>query len=380
MEEESKIAFLEKIKISIFGLENYQKLATQKVGKTIGYLAKLMLIFVFILSIVLTYRFSVTVGNVKKYVENELEEVYFENNILTINKKEQSDGHIIVEDEELLNGKLIIDTNELTEEEINSYTDEVKGYTNGIVILKDKVIFKTAATAASASISFADIAEQYHLVRLDKQDIIDMLSGSNAWILYVIFFITMAIYLFIIYFSSVLVDALLYSLLGYITGIFSKLRLIYSATYNIAVHALTLPIILNLIYMVVNIFTGYTIKYFDIMYMAITCIYIITAILMIKSDMIKRQMELSRIISEQEKVKQEMQRKEQERKEEEERERIRKEDEKKRQEEKEKEKNNKEDEPEEKSKEKTDKKEKKQREPRETQGPQPEANIKPSNS
>lgn len=375
MEEESKISFWKKIKISIFGLEDYKKLATQKVVKTIGYLAKLMLIFVFIISIALTYRFSTSVGDAKNYIENELQEVHFENNVLTVVAKERSQEPIIIENEDTLNGKIIIDTGELTEEQINAYTDDVKGYTNGILILRNKIIFKTSATATYATISFADITEQYNLVKLDKQEIVDMLSSSNAWSLYLVFFITMFIYLFIIYFSSVLMDALLYSLLGYFTGILSKLRIKYSATYNIAVHALTLPIILNIIYMIVNIFTGYTIKYFDIMYMAITCIYIITAILMIKSDMIKKQMELSRIISEQEKVKQEMDRKEQERKEEEEKERIRKEDEKKRQEEKEK----KEDDLEDKSKGKTDKKEKKSREPRENESPQPEANIKPSN-
>ena len=70
------------------------------------------------------------------------------------------------------------------------------------------------------------------------------------------------------------------------------------------------------------------------MYMAITCIYIFTAILMIKSDVIKKQFELSKIIAEQERIRAEMARKEQEQKEEEERERVRKEDEKKRQEEK----------------------------------------------
>ena len=375
MEEGNKISFGKKIKISIFGLEDYKKLATQKVVKTIGYLAKLMLIFVFIISIALTYRFSASVGDAKNYIENELQEVHFENNVLTVVAKERPQEPIIIENEDTLNGKIIIDTGELTDEQINAYTDDVKGYTNGILILRNKIIFKTSATATYATISFADITEQYNLVKLDKQDIVDMLSNSNAWSLYVVFFITMFIYLFIIYFSSVLMDALLYSLLGYFTGILSKLRIKYSATYNIAVHALTLPIILNIIYMIVNIFTGYTIKYFDIMYMAITCIYIITAILMIKSDMIKKQMELSRIISEQEKVKQEMDRKEQERKEEEEKEKIRKEDEKKRQQEKEK----KEDDLEDKSKGKTDKKEKKSREPRENESPQPEANIKPSN-
>ena len=93
------------------------------------------------------------------------------------------------------------------------------------------------------------------------------------------------------------------------------LRLKYSAVYNIAIYSLTLPITLSLIYEVVNLLTGYTITYFSIMYMAITCIYVFTAILMIKSDVIKKQMELSKIIEEQERIKQEIERKEQEKKE-----------------------------------------------------------------
>lgn len=359
MEEENKISFWNKIKISIFGLENYQALVVQKISKTLGYLAKLMMILVFLLTIVLTYRFGITLNNVKQYIENNILDAYFEDNTLTIIPKESDSKSIIIEDEDILNGKLIIDTNNLTEEEISNYTDEVKSYTNGIVILKDKIIFKTSSTAVSSTILFSDIAGRYNIVKVDKQDIINILSGSDIWVLYITFFIIMYIYLFIVYFSTILIDALIYSLLGHITGIISRLRLKYSGTYNIAVHALTLPVILNFIYIIVNNITGYTIKYFDIMYMAITCIYIITAILMIKSDVIKKQMELSKIISEQEKVKAEMERKEQEKREEEEKERIGKKDEKQRQQEKDK------------SKEKNDK---------EKEEPQPEANIKSTNS
>lgn len=357
MEEDVKISFWKKLKISIFGLEDYQKLAVQKTGKTIGYLAKLMLIFAFILSIVLTYQFTSSVDKVKQYIENQFEEISYQDGILKVVQKNNEKNPIVIVDEERLSAKFIIDTDDLTNEQVDKHAEEVKGYTNGIVILKDRIIVKTGMAAASTTVNLKDIADQYHVVKLDKQDILSMLSGSNIWMLYIAFFITMYIYLFIIYFSTVLVDALLYSLLGYIAGVFSRLRLKYSATYNIAVHALTVPIILNLIYIAVNMLTGYTIKYFDIMYMAITSIYVITAVLMIKSDVIKRQMELSKIISEQEKVKQELERKEQEKREEEEKERVRKEDEKKRKEEKQK-------------KEKENK--------GENNGPQPEANIKPN--
>ena len=307
MEEEVKISFWKKLKTSIFGLEEYQKLAAQRLGKTVGYLAKLMFIFAFIV-IVITCRFGTALNQAKQYVENEISDIYFENNILKVTPKGQMQESIVVEDEKTLNGKLIIDTQDLTQEQINSYIEDAKGYQNGIVILKDKIVFKTAMTAIPTTISLQDIATQYNIVKLDKQDILNMVSGNNIYVIYGVFLIIMCIYLLIIYLSTVLIDAILYSFLGYITGMFSKLRLKYSACYNIAVHALTLPIILNLVYMVINILTGYTIQYFDIMYMAVTSIYIITAVLMIKSDMIKKQIELSKIITEQEKVRQEMER------------------------------------------------------------------------
>ena len=62
------------------------------------------------------------------------------------------------------------------------------------------------------------------------------------------------------------------------------------------------------------------------MYTAISYIYVIYSILIIKSDFIKKQAELTKILSEQEKVKEELAKKEQEKKEEEEKERIRKKD------------------------------------------------------
>lgn len=64
----------------------------------------------------------------------------------------------------------------------------------------------------------------------------------------------MFVYMFIIYLSTTLLDAILYSFLGYITGISVNLRIRYKNVYNVAIYSMTLPIILNLIYMIVNIF------------------------------------------------------------------------------------------------------------------------------
>ena len=308
MEEEVKISFWKKLKISIFGLEDYKKLVVQKTSKTISYIVILMLIFTFFLTLAITYRFSGTVNKVKQYIDQNIETINFNNGKISITQKENN----VISTDKLFDGKVIIDTTEnLTNEQINKYEEEIKNYYNGAVILQDKVILK-----------------------FEKQDLMNALSENNVYKIYVAFYIVMFIYLFVVYLSTVLLDAILYSLIGCITGILSNLRIRFRNVYNIAIYSLTLPIILNLIYMIVNILTGYTIKYFDVLYMAITCIYVIAAILIIRSDIIKQQIELSKIMQEQEKVRQEMEEKERQKKEEEEKERIRKKDEKERQEQK----------------------------------------------
>ena len=109
---------------------------------------------------------------------------------------------------------------------------------------------------------------------------------------------------------------------------------------KIDVHSLTLPILLNALTILLYTFTGFKITYFDAMYMGIACIYIVAAILMIKSDVIKNQKELAKIIEEQLRIKMEMEKGKENKKQEE----KEKEDEEEQKEEKKEKKENKEDE------------------------------------
>lgn len=361
MEEESKMSLWQKIKASIVKLEEYQKLATQKIGKTIGYLAVLVAIFTFFVTLCVTYKFHQTVNSAAQYIDQNIEVLNFKQGVLTITAKDKPEQGVMIDEEQGFNGKIIIDTSDLSQEQIDTYTKEIGNYTNGILILKNKIILRPNQINMTGTISLEEIANQLNLVNVEKQDITNFIFGNKMYELDVAFFIVMFIAIFINFIATTLLDVILYSIIAYAVGVCTRLRLRYKAAYNIAAYSLTLPIILNMLYAIINILTGYTISYFSIMYMAITCIYIITAILMIKSDVIKKQMELSKIIAEQEKVKQELARRELEKQEEEERERVRKEDEKKRQEEKKK------------------KEEGEKKLPKGEGSPQPEANINPSN-
>lgn len=84
-----------------------------------------------------------------------------------------------------------------------------------------------------------------------------------------------------------------------------NINLKYKSVYNISVYALTLSIILYMIYIALNVLTGFYIRLFDIAYNAISYIYIATAILMIKSDLTKQQIEVTKIVEVQKQIQEE---------------------------------------------------------------------------
>ena len=122
----------------------------------------------------------------------------------------------------------------------------------------------------------------------------------------------MLIYMFVLYFMSIWLDIVLLGALGFFTALILRLHLRFSAMCKIAIHSLTLPILLNALVVLIETFTNFRVEYFQIMYIGIAYIYIITAILMIKSDIMKNQKELAKIIEEQEKVRQELEKQKEE--------------------------------------------------------------------
>lgn len=335
--EEKKLSFFKKIRISIFDFDGYQNLAAEKISRTIGYIALLMVILSVVIALAYTYQFASMINGVKNYISSEVAEINFEDyNITVIPNNGEEITQIDVDN--MINAKIIINTQTDDEEKIQNSINTINTVENGILILKDRIIIKNSIYANPIEYSIKDICKEYNINVINKDTVLEMLSGNEIKTMYFMFFGIMAIYMFIVYLSSLLIDILLLSLLAYIVARISGLRLKYSAIYNIATYALTLPIILNMIYAAVNILTGFTIEYFQIMYTTIASIYIITAILMIKSDVIKKQLELNKIIEEQERIKQELKLKEEQEKEKAEEERRRKEREKKDKEEERKEK------------------------------------------
>ena len=140
---------------------------------------------------------------------------------------------------------------------------------------------------------------------------------SLFFAIFIVGFILISIYL--------ILDIIILSLLVNIFAMILIIRMKPSACFNIAVHAISLSLILLLIYQIVLLTIGFEIKYFSIMYRGISYIYAFTALILIRSSLIKQKMELTAIIQKQKEIKADMERQEQEKKEKEENEKKEKE-------------------------------------------------------
>lgn len=306
MEDENtkKMNFFKRIITSIKDFDKYQIFALEKTSTAIKYLMLLMLIFSMVIAATFTYRFKTSVDDAIKYFNDNIYEINYKEDILSVNENKEI---IILTDKEIL--PIVIINTGANEEQKNKYIDDISKYDSGIILLKDKIIYQNAMLTQNIEYNYKDIANNYAITQFNKGAVIDTINSFNTLQVYYSFFIAAFIYMFIIYFTSTLLDALMLAILGYLVGRVIGIKIKFSASFNMGIYALTLPVILNLIYIVVNTFTGFYVKYFQWMYTTISYIYMIVAILIIKTDLITRQIELMKIVEEQEKVRKELEEK-----------------------------------------------------------------------
>jgi len=304
MEGNNKIGFLKRVLYSIKDFEKYQEFALENKAIAIRYIMKIVFLLSLVISICFIFRFAAIVKEGINYFRNDFPNLYFSNNELTV----ETNTPVIHEFEEGVSAIIVIDTLSIDEE--NDYKEKLELYENGIIIAKDSITIKNVN--GLNNYSYSSISDLYGIQNFTKQDIEGYLTNKNVYSFYLSLFMIMLLYTFVIYFITTIIDAVMLAIFGFLSSRISRIPLKFSVIYKMALYALTLPILLNIVYIIVNSATGFMVEYFDWMYTAISFIYLITAILMIKSDMIKQQMELLKIEEEQKKIREEQKRKEEE--------------------------------------------------------------------
>lgn len=314
MEKTKKQGFFKSIKNSIFNFDSYQDFALEDMKRGIIYFLKLAILFSIIIAIVFSIlQVVITIPNVKSFIESNIPDFSYSNGSLDLKSDEAVTIDSIAD-----NVLIIADTKELDETKINEYKDKINLYDVGILVLKDKIYLKDSYTGANLQeIDMSTVGSIYGKNEFTKQDILNDINSINMISLCISLAITVFLGFFITYLIISILDIIILALLSNVIAMLLRVRMKVSALVNIAIHSMTLPIILLLIYAIVLMTTGFEIRYFNIMYRGISYIYVITAIFLIRQNLIRQQMELTTIVQKQKELKQELEEKEKEKQEQE---------------------------------------------------------------
>ena len=298
-EEKMNKGFFKKIWYSINKIEKYPELSAEGLGRAIIYLMTLVLIIGVMSSFATVYRTSLKVKEVAKYIDEKIPELTYKEDTLQVGTEEA----IIDENQNF--GKIIVDTKTDDEQQINQYVEDTSDEENAVIILKNKLMLKQSGTNGTTDYNYKDLFGQMGITEFNKQSLLDYLNGNGIMNLYFSLFASLLIYSFVIYLINLLFYIIIISIFGYLATMILKLKIRYVAVFNMAIYAITLPALLNIIYIAINAFYPYQISYFEVLYALIASIYIMAAIFILKTEFNKKQGEVQKIVEVEKQIKEE---------------------------------------------------------------------------
>ena len=92
-EENKKMNFFNRVIASIKDFEKYQIFAVEGIGKSLKYLVIIMLIFSSVIAVAFTYKFGNSFNNAFKYFKENIGEVSYKDNKLTVNSRWRNNNY-----------------------------------------------------------------------------------------------------------------------------------------------------------------------------------------------------------------------------------------------------------------------------------------------
>lgn len=291
--EDSKIlkkGFFKKVWYSIVKIEKYGEMAAEGVPRAIFYTIKLALVIALITALGSIYQADQLVNKGKNFLETQVGEFTYKEGILSVEKEEP----IIAPSSQF--GEIIINTKTETEEEMEQIVNSVQT-SKSIILLKDRVVAKGLSSNNFVTYKYADLLRGTEIQEINKQDVMNLFGGDNLWKIYLAVVVALTLYMLLNYTLQILWYNVVLSMFGFVVTFFSKIKMRYAALFNMSCYAFTLSVLLQGIYVLVNIFWKFEIKYFQVMYVAVAAIYLIAAILLIKTEFLKQKIEASKLVA-----------------------------------------------------------------------------------
>ena len=283
MEKEIRLSFFRRMKMSIFDFDKYHIIASEGLGRAMMYLIKLILLFTLVMSAASIIKVSQLLDQGIEYFSSNVPNFYFENNEFVLD----SETDVTIENHEYTDFKIILTNSETySEDEIRDFDGLTVAFT------KKHVLLKQQNSTSITTQTYEELGNTIDLNEINKDYIVNMFSGENSYNILANIFAVIFISTFLTYFLTAILDTIALSLLGFIVSRLIRIPFKYGALYSLSISAITLPVILNAIYLIVNMFTGFVIPYFQIMYTLIAYVYLIAALLIMRSEIIKKKVQI----------------------------------------------------------------------------------------
>ena len=325
-EKNKNINFFKKVWYSITKFEKYPDMAAEGVYKAIKYITILMIVLSIFLTISSLIESKKMVTDLSQYIQDNIPDFSYQDGKVSMDIEQP-----ILLDNIQYNGidYIIINPNLENDTDKDSYKNENGKIGTTVYFFKNQIILENKnenGEKQTQEYTYQDFIQSYtqeNITQFNKEELVDYLRSEKMNLFYIRYSMSIIIYLVLMNIIVGLLDSVELAVLGWITSLTARIKMRFTAIFNMAIYSLTLSIILNCIYVIINYFTDFTIEYFSIAYITIAYVYLAASIFIIKDDYLKKQEIVEKIKQEQEKVREEI--KEQERQKEEKKEKKEKE-------------------------------------------------------
>lgn len=305
MKQKAKqIGFFKRLKKAIFELEDYGFFLGEKLTVAFKYFFVLMFLVSVVFSLTVTYKSSSVINRGYSYLVNEMPEFEYKDGLLNFKDVVKAYDHDY-------GFSLIADTSEnVKKEKIKEYKDEIyKAGDYGILLLDNELIMIVSGNENTINYSEYLASAGFNpeeVTANEKQDLINSLAQIGIPNLLLTMFIFLVIGSYVANIIIVLSDVCIVAIFGWFAARICGVNFKMNPMIALSIYGLSLSIVLDLIFDVIYIMNGFTVQYFEIIYLLIAYVYIIAAIFMIKYDLIKHTEELKKIIEVQKQVQKEL--------------------------------------------------------------------------
>ena len=255
-----KNLFINQVVNSIKNFDSYKEVSEHSLSSSFIYFLFLILIYAIVATIGITYSTRSKLSKAQDFIKNEVQVLNYSDGKLSVNNDEYTS---------YCGDYIVIDTSD------NAEIENVNGNTQ-MIFTKEKIYIR--AEQSMVNLSYKSFFND----SFDKNMLMEALDANKYTPLIIVISLVGA---FLVLSISTLLDILVIALIGFILSrITGNTKIGFKNTFNMAVHAITLSVILGMIYFLVNIFTGFYVKYFSTMYTLLATIYMVTAVLLLNAD------------------------------------------------------------------------------------------------